>query len=140
MIRITRDIIIPENEIYFTFSTSRGPGGQNVNKVSSRATLHFDVTASQSLSGRRKGLVMQRLRTRITKAGVLRVVSQKHRGQRANRETALERFVELLRTALYEYPPRRRTSVPRAVTERRLRDKKHRSRLKRERSKPLGDE
>lgn len=140
MIRITRDVNIPENDVYFTFSTSSGPGGQNVNRVSTRATLHFDVMATQSLSERQRELVMQRLRTRITKAGVLRVVSQKHRSQRANREAAIERFVELLREALHEDPARRRTSLPRTATERRLRDKKHRSRLKRERERPLGDE
>lgn len=140
MIHITNDLIIPENGIYFTFSTSSGPGGQNVNKVSTRATLHFDVAGTQSLSGRQRELVMQRLRTRITKAGVLRVVSQKHRSQRANREAALERFVDLLRGALHEDPARRRTSIPLAVVERRLHDKKHRGRLKRERAKPLGDE
>ncbi len=136
MIRITNDITIPEDELSFTFSTSSGPGGQYVNKVSTRATLHFDVAATQSLSERQKELVMQRLRTRITKDGILRVVSQRHRSQRANREAARERFVELLRGALHEAPPRKRTARPRGAIERRLRDKKLRSRLKLDRTRP----
>lgn len=136
MMRITSDIDIPESELSFTFSTSSGPGGQYVNKVSTRATLHFDVAATESLSEQQKGLVMRRLRTRITKDGILRVVSQRHRSQRANREAARERFVELLRDALHETPPRKRTAKPRGAIERRLLDKKHRSRLKRERALP----
>ncbi|HUV36523.1 MAG TPA: alternative ribosome rescue aminoacyl-tRNA hydrolase ArfB [Patescibacteria group bacterium] len=136
LLSITNTVTIPESELSFTFSTSSGPGGQNVNKVSTRATLHFDVAATQSLSERQKEVVTRRLRTRITRDGVLRVVSQRYRSQRANREAAVERFVELLRDALYENPPRRPTGVPRAVRERRLTDKKHRSHLKRERSKP----
>lgn len=136
LLRITDDVAIPEGELSFTFSTSSGPGGQYVNKVSTRATLHFNIAATQSLPERQKELVMCRLRTRITKDGVLRVVSQRHRSQRANRNAARERFIELLRGALHESPPRRRTAKPRAVAERRLSDKKHRSRLKGERAKP----
>jgi ribosome-associated protein len=138
--QITIDIDIPESELWFTFSTSSGPGGQYVNKVSTRATLHFDVSATGSLSERQKELVMRRLRTRITKEGILRVVSQRHRSQRANREAARERFVELLRDALREAPPRRRTAKPQGAIERRLRDKKHRSRLKKDRASPRDPE
>ena len=119
ILQITDDVVVPESELSFTFSTSSGPGGQYVNKVSTRATLHFDVTAAQTLSERQKVLVMHRLRTRITKDGVLRVVSQRHRSQRANREAARERFVELLREALHE---------------------KHRSRLKQDRARPRDPE
>lgn len=136
ILRITDDVVIPESELSFTFSTSSGPGGQYVNKVSTRATLHFDISATEALSERQKMLVMHRLRTRITKDGVLRVVSQRHRSQRANRDAARERFVELLREALHEARPRKRTAVPRAAAERRIRDKKRRSRLKRDRAKP----
>jgi ribosome-associated protein len=135
-VRITDDVTIPENELSFTFSTSSGPGGQYVNKVSTRATLHFDLTATQSLSERQKTLVMHRLQTRISKNGILRVVSQRHRSQRANREAARERFVELLRGALHEAPRRKPTATPRAAEERRLRDKKHRGRIKRDRARP----
>ena len=140
ILQITDNVVVPESELSFTFSTSSGPGGQYVNKVSTRATLHFDVTAAQTLSERQKVLVMHRLRTRITKDGVLRVLSQRHRSQRANREAARERFVELLREALHETPPRKRTAKPRALVERRLRDKKHRSRLKQDRARPRDPE
>jgi ribosome-associated protein len=73
-----------------------GPGGQNVNKVSSRVTLWFAVVNSPSLSQEQRDLIMSRLATRIGKDGVLRVVSQQTRSQAANRELTMERFVELL--------------------------------------------
>ena len=73
MIEVTDQISIPEDELVFTASHSGGPGGQNVNKVSSRMTLWFDVVNSPSLSLEQKDLVMSRLKTRIGKDGVLRV-------------------------------------------------------------------
>jgi ribosome-associated protein len=140
MIRISGNVSIPLGEVRFTFSTSGGPGGQNVNKVNTRAALLFDLRASRSLSEPQKELLMRRLRSRISGEGVLRVVSQRHRSQRANREAALERFAELLRDALRRRPPRRRTAVPRAAIGRRLEEKRLRGRRKRERGRPTDDE
>ncbi len=133
MVEIDGHLTIPDEELSFEFSRSGGPGGQNVNKVSTKATLLFDVSASPSLTDEQRSRIMSRLRTRITKAGVLRVTSQRHRTQRANREAAVERFAELLREALRPRRPRRRTRLPKAAKERRLLEKKRRSELKRRR-------
>ncbi|HER43916.1 MAG TPA: aminoacyl-tRNA hydrolase [Candidatus Eisenbacteria bacterium] len=133
MVEIHDQLTIPDEEISFEFSRSGGPGGQNVNKVNTKATLLFDVSASPSLTEEERSRIMSSLRTRITKAGVLRVSSQRHRTQRANREAALERFSELLREALRTRRPRRKTRVPRAVKERRIKEKKRRGELKRRR-------
>jgi len=136
MIIIDGNTAIHESELAFTFTRSSGPGGQNVNKVSTRVTLHFDVAGSPSISGEQKTLVMKRLATRINREGVLRVTSQRHRSQRANREATVERFVELVREALLVTPPRKSTRIPRSIHERRLREKRRRSQLKRERARP----
>lgn len=133
MIRITDQVSISEDELKFTASRSSGPGGQHVNKTSTRVTLRFDLINSPSLSPEQKQLLLERLPTRISKQGVLRVVSQKTRSQAANKEVALERFVELLQQALEPRPHRRPTKLPAAAKERRIADKKHRGYLKRER-------
>ena len=78
---------------------------------------------------------MTRLKTRINKEGVLRVVSQRHRHQAANREVAVERFVELLQDALKPVKTRKKTRISLAAQKRRLKGKKHRSKLKKERAK-----
>jgi ribosome-associated protein len=135
-ININDEISIGEDEISFTFSRSSKPGGQNVNKISSRATLLFDVANSPNLSEQHKHQIMKRLKTRINKEGVLRVVSQRHRHQVANREVAVERFVELLQEALEPVKTRKKTRISLAAQRRRLKEKKHRSKLKKERAKP----
>ncbi len=134
MIEITKSLAIPESELSFAFSRSSGPGGQNVNKVSTRVTLSFDCRNSPSLSPEQKELLYSRLATRISRQGVLRVVSYRHRTQGANREAAVARFVELLQQALHRDKPRRPTKVSKAAKERRLETKKHRGLLKKRRS------
>lgn len=139
MIRITNRISIPEEELSFTASLSSGPGGQNVNKLNTRVTLRFDLANSPSLSPEDKALIATRLGTRIAKDGILRVVSQSTRSQHANRELAVERFVELLKSALKRAPVRKETRVSKAAKERRLEEKKLRSSVKRQRSKGNAD-
>ena len=136
-IKITDQLFVPLSELRFTSARSSGPGGQNVNKVNTRVTLWFDVINSPSLSPRQKELIQNHLRTRINKEGVLRVVSQKSRSQAFNREAAIERFTLLLRESLHEILPKKKTAVPRAVKERRLEKKKHRSILKERRKKAI---
>jgi ribosome-associated protein len=137
MIEITPELAIPEGELTFTASRSGGPGGQNVNKVATKVTLHFDVSGSQNLSSAQRVRIRERLATRIGRDGVLRVVSQRHRTQAANRAAALERFVELLRVALAEEPPRVPTRPTRGAKERRVASKKLRGRLKQRRTQPV---
>jgi ribosome-associated protein len=130
MIAITGSLAIPVEELTFTASRSSGPGGQNVNKLSTRVTLQFDVLKSPSLTEDQKQRILVKLKSRISKDGVLRVSCQQSRSQAANRDGAVERFVELLRRALTRKRPRRRTAVPASARERRLTEKKRRSRVK----------
>lgn len=123
MLEIAPGVAIAEEELRFEVSRSGGPGGQNVNKVETRVAVCFDVEATAALSGELKQRVRERLHTRISKAGVLRVVCQVHRSQSANREEAVRRFAELLREALAEEAPRVATRPTRAARERRLREK-----------------
>ncbi len=134
MIPVMPGVEIPDQEIDFVASRSGGPGGQNVNKVNSRMTLLFDLDASSSLDGAQKERIRKELGTRINKAGVLQVSSQRHRDQGMNRAAAIERFAELLRDALTEAPPRRKTRMPRAAKAKRIEEKKRRGQIKARRS------
>ena len=140
MIRINDQLSIPAGELRYRASRSSGPGGQHVNKVSSRVTLHFDVATSPTLDEAQKQRLLARLPTRIDKRGVLRLHCQKHRSQAANKELLGERFAELLREALHRPKRRRKTRRTRAAVERRLRQKKRRAQLKRDRSRRSADE
>lgn len=135
MIHIMSGLAIPESAITFTASRSSGPGGQNVNKVSSRVTLSFNVSASTVLSKDQKRKISSRLTTRINKEGVLRIVSQKTRSQEMNRTDALERFSDLLCRALTDQRSRIKTRVPAGAKERRIEEKRKRTLVKRERLK-----
>ena len=135
MIEITQNISISQNELIFKTSRSGGPGGQNVNKVSTRVTLFFDVVHCERLSDEQKQQILARLSGRADKRGVIRVVSQKYRTQKANREAAIERFQQLLADALKKRPVRRKTRIPFAINQRRLEEKRRRSLLKQQRAK-----
>ena len=135
MIEITNNISIPEDKLVFKASRSGGPGGQNVNKVNTRVTVFFDVTNCEGLSNVQKRRIITRLATRIDKNGVLRVVSQKYRTQKANRRMAVERLQQLLADALKTGPVRKKTKVPYAARQRRLENKRRRSLIKRQRAK-----
>ncbi|HIJ51746.1 MAG TPA: aminoacyl-tRNA hydrolase [Planctomycetes bacterium] len=134
MIEITDDIAICADEFVFKASRSGGPGGQNVNKVNTRVTLFFDVAGCEVLSDIQKQRILRRLATRADKNGVVRVVSQKYRTQKANRRASVERLQELLREALKTKPVRKKTKVPERAHRRRLEEKKRRSMLKRQRA------
>lgn len=134
VIAIDSRVEIPTSELRFAASRSSGPGGQHVNKVETRVILSFDLTGSPSLSPEHKTRIQERLASRVTKAGVLRVTAQRHRSQAANRKLAVERFATLLREALAEEEPRRPTKVPRRVVRRRLDEKRRRGKVKRLRS------
>ena len=136
-VKITEKLSIPAKELMFTACRSSGPGGQNVNKVNTRVTLWFDVVDSPSLSNRQKKMIRNHLPTRMNKAGVLRVVSQKYRSQAQNRNMTVERFVSLLHQALKEDLPRKKMTVPYAARQRRLEEKKRRSLIKHDRSKKI---
>ncbi len=130
MVRINEAVTIEENELEFEYARSSGPGGQNVNKVETKATLRFSLAETQSLTDQQKNLIRERLPGRITKKDVLRIMCQRHRTREANRKECLSRFASLLAKALTEDPERRPTRVPPQTKRRRLDDKKRRGRLK----------
>ena len=136
MIMITQQFSIPNDEIVITASRSSGPGGQNVNKVNTRVTLHFSVWSSKYLTNNQKVRIASCLKSRITKDGILYLHAQGTRSQAANRVLLIDRFAMLLREALRQPKPRKRTRVTRSVVERRLKEKKDRSQLKKVRQQP----
>ena len=127
-------IVVPAALLRAATSRSSGPGGQHVNKTESRVTIEVDVDALP-LAGEQKQRVRERLAGRISKEGVLRVTSQAERSQLANRDRALARMEELLRDALEEQAPRKRTRVSREAKRRRVDEKKRRGETKRMRGK-----
>lgn len=134
MIRIKPGLSIPDEEIEFRVSRSSGPGGQHVNKVNSRVALRFDISGSRSLSPGQKSRLLTHLASRVTKSGILQIVSQSRRSQHANREELVDRFVQLVRSALARRKIRRKTTVPAGSRRRRVDDKRARGQLKRNRS------
>ena len=138
MIEIKNGVVISDDELVFKASRSRGPGGQNVNKVSTKITLFFDVANCPGFSESQKMRILKKLATRADKNGVLRVISQRHRTQKANRTTAKERLIELLAGALAKRPVRKKTEVPASAVRRRLDEKKRRSSLKQQRMAKKG--
>jgi ribosome-associated protein len=130
MIRVTERISIDERELEERFVRASGPGGQNVNKVSSAVQLRFDVRRSPSLSAEVR-LRLERLAgRRLTHDGVLVIMAQRHRTQERNRQDALDRLTELIREASVAPKPRRPTRPTRGSKERRLATKKNRSTIK----------
>jgi ribosome-associated protein len=130
MIRITDETVISEGDIVYRFSRSAGPGGQNVNKVNTRVMLLFDIDHSRGLTAEQKQRLFDRLSSRISDDGLLTVVSQMHRTQSANRKSAQNRLVELLKAALRDMPVRKETGVPHGEKQKRLRRKRRRSEIK----------
>ncbi|MHC1713163.1 MAG: alternative ribosome rescue aminoacyl-tRNA hydrolase ArfB [Solidesulfovibrio sp.] len=137
LLTITGRVAIPLEELTFSASRSSGPGGQNVNKVSTRVTLWFDLDQSPSLSVEDKQRIRDALGGRIGKDGMLRIIVQQTRSQSANKEIAIERFAALLRTALTPVAARKKTRATFASKLRRLDAKKRQGSIKRERARSL---
>ena len=128
-------LAIPLSEVRFRFARSGGPGGQNVNKRETQVELIFDVAGSPTLGPRQRERILRKLASRIDAEGRLRLVATEERTQGRNREVAIERLRGLLAEALKPDPPKRRASRPsKAAVQRRLDEKKIRSRRKLERS------
>jgi ribosome-associated protein len=129
-IHVTRSVALPLAEIELRFSRSSGPGGQHAQKTASRVEATFDVAASTALSDAQKHRVVARL------GPVLRAVAQDERSQLRNRQLAVERLVEQLRTALRVERHRRPTAPTKASRERRLETKRRRTQTKQLRRRP----
>ena len=130
MIRVTNSISIDERELEERFIRASGPGGQNVNKLSTAVQLRFDVRHSPSLPDDVRQRLERLAGRRLTRDGVLVLVAQGERSQKRNREEALDRLVELVRSAARRPTPRKPTKPTRASKRRRIEDKKHHGTIK----------
>ena len=139
MMVVTPRIAIDERELEETFVRASGPGGQNVNKLSTAVQLRFDVRRSPSLPDDVRARLERLAGSRLTGEGVLIIVAQRHRTQERNREDARERLIELIRRAAVAPTPRRATKPTLASKRRRLDSKARRSRVKSLRGDPAAD-
>jgi len=136
-LQVTRSLRIPQSELRFSFDRSPGPGGQNVNKVNTRAELRFDVEGSPSLSDGQRQRLRERLRTRLVGDGTVIVRSSRYRSQGRNRQDCLDKLAHLLAEALRPPPPKRRPTRPgRAAVARRLDHKRRQAGKKQNRRRP----
>ena len=131
MIRITDHIALDESELVESFIRASGPGGQNVNKLSTAVQLRFDVRRSPSLPPDVRARLVRLAGSRLTQDGVLVLMAQRHRTQERNREDARERLIALIRQATVRPKPRRPTRPTAASRERRIEGKKRRAGVKR---------
>jgi ribosome-associated protein len=136
---ISPNLAIEESELAETFVRASGPGGQNVNKLSSAVQLRFDLATSASLPPEVKQRAARLAGRRLTRDGVLVIMAQRFRTQERNRADARERLLALLRQAADPQPIRRPTKVPGASKRQRLTDKKKRGERKARRSVSVVD-
>lgn len=139
MLRLTPSIAIPDEELVERFVRASGPGGQNVNKVSTAVELRFDAAQSPALPDGLRTRLLARRDQRITDEGVVVIMAQRFRTQDRNRQDARERLLGLLLAALKPPKPRVATKPTRASKERRLSSKRERATVKRQRAVRLPD-
>ena len=138
-LHIIGNIFIPANELNIQVSTSGGPGGQHVNKTSTKVTLRWNLLSSTALNEEQQRRIAERLQSRLTTRGDLLVQADDTRSQRSNLDKARERLAELLREALFVHKKRKKTRIPKSVKRRRLDKKKQRSQTKKGRQKYRGE-
>jgi ribosome-associated protein len=130
LIPINCHLFLDDSEIEESFVRASGPGGQNVNKVSSAVQLRFDLSGSRSLPEELRERLARLAGRRLTRDGVIVIIAQRYRTQERNRQDALERLIALVRRAAEPPVPRRPTKPSRAAKERRLQAKAKRSAIK----------
>jgi ribosome-associated protein len=130
MIRVTATIALEEREIEESFVRSSGPGGQNVNKLSTAVQLRFDVRHSPSLRDDVRTRLERLAGSRLTRDGVIVIIAQRHRTQARNRQDALDRLIDLIRHAAIAPIKRRPTRPTAGSRERRIEGKKRRAGIK----------
>ena len=132
-LEIKDGLIIPADELQYTFARSSGPGGQNVNKSNTKVVLRWNVARSRALPGDVRGRFLERFGARINARGEVLIASDQHREQGTNRRACQERLREMVQSVLPRPRRRIRTKPSRSAVERRLRDKRARSERKQQR-------
>ncbi len=136
MLVVSEGIAIPFTELRFTYARSSGPGGQNVNKVSTKVVLHWSVEGSTSIPDDVRVRFLARFRRRLTKDGDVVVQSQRFRNRDRNVADCLTKLRDMLLSVIEPPKKRRPTRATRAARERRLAEKREQGEKKRERRKP----
>lgn len=132
-LEITPGVVIADSDLSFAFVRASGPGGQNVNKVSSAVQLRFDLARCETLSEAVKGRLRALAGRRVTDDGALLIIARNQRSQEHNRREALERLADLIRRALVPPKARKATKPTRASRERRLEQKSRQQQAKQRR-------
>ena len=123
-------------ELQYKAVRSSGAGGQNVNKVSSKVVLTFDLNASQALSDEQKMLISEKLATKLTSENILILNCDEDRSQLKNKEIVIKRFLELIKKGLFVPKERKATKIPKVAIRKRIKDKKNLGEIKKSRRKP----
>lgn len=135
-LRVSRGLVIPAGELHATASRSSGPGGQHVNKASTRVTLRWNIEASEVLSDRQRALLLSRLAHRLTRGGELILHAGRARSRTRNLENARERLSEIVSRGLATTRKRIATRASASARKRRVEQKKRRSSVKHQRRRP----
>ena len=138
-LRVNESVVIPRAELEIRASRSSGAGGQHVNKTSSRIEISWNVAKSGAVTDEQRARLLQKLSSRLSEDGAIRVVASDTRSQLRNREAAEQRLAETIAKALVVPRKRKPTKRPRAANEARLVEKKKHSERKRERKRPITD-
>jgi ribosome-associated protein len=139
-LEVTPNVIIPDTDLSFAFVRASGPGGQNVNKVSSAVQLRFDMQGSAALTETVKSRLRALAGRRVTDDGAILIIARNQRSQEHNRREALERLADLIQRALVVPKTRKATKPTRASRERRLEGKVHQQRTKQRRNRVRWDD
>lgn len=124
------------SELIFKAVRSSGAGGQNVNKVSSKVVLSFDLNNSKALTEEEKTLILSKIASRFTTDAVLILNCDEDRSQLKNKTIVIKRFLEIIKKALLVQKVRKATKIPKSVIKKRIKDKKNLSEIKQNRRKP----
>jgi ribosome-associated protein len=139
-LEVSASVVIPDRDLSFAFVRASGPGGQNVNKVSSAVQLRFDMAGSTALSDAVKNRLRALAGRRLTDEGAILIIARNQRSQDHNRREALERLADLIRRALVAPKARKATKPTKASRERRLEGKVHQQRTKQRRKQVRWDD